>query len=103
MQIKKKKSNGLTAITGGENISISAKESKAMPVSVSASFGSLKKVPSISVKTGDGYPHPAFDTAENAKENEQLRTKRGTVVEHPTAKDPGHSEAYKERVKKRVK
>lgn len=84
MQIKKKKVySGVTASTGENGMGEVAKESKAMPMSVSASLSSLKKKPS----------QPSASTGENGM---------GPIAK-TDAMDSGHSEAYKERIKKRVK
>lgn len=90
MQIKKKKQ--LTVEMNGDNAQIKAKEvsdapqakaKEAMPMSVSASLQSLKKAPSISANVASaGHSLPSAKTE---------------------AMDTGHSEAYKERIKKRAK
>lgn len=83
MQIKKRKvPNGLTATTGENGMGEVAKESKGIPVSVSASLGALKKK---DVSASTGGIGPSIPSAKTE------------------AMDSGHSEAYKEKIKKRVK
>lgn len=85
MQIKKKKvHSGVTATTGENGMGEVAKEAKAMPMSVSASLSSLKKKPSM----------PSATTGESGIALPSAKTE---------AMDSGHSEAYKERIKKRAK
>lgn len=82
MQIKKKKvHSGETASTGENGMGDVAKEPKSMPMSIAASLSSLKKQPSAN----GGQLGGAIPSAKTE------------------AMDTGHSEAYKERIKKRAK
>ena len=102
MQIKKRltvKMDGnnaqIKAVDAEENSHPTAKKSSGVPVSVSAALGSLKKKESPNAITGGmGVKGPSANTG-------------GMDVKSPSANtdpmDDGHSEAYKERLKKRVK
>jgi hypothetical protein len=85
MQIKKKKVvSGEKAHEASESPQMEAKEQKAMPMGVSAALNSLKKQSSM----------PSAKT--EAMETEMPSAKTAAM-------DTGHSEAYKEKIKKRVK
>jgi hypothetical protein len=83
MNIKKRKvHSGESATTGSNGMGDVAKKSESVPMSVSAALGSLKvKGPSATTgQTGASIPSAKTESM-----------------------DTGHSEAYKERIKKRAK
>jgi len=83
---KSKKSAPQMSAKMGENEQVKSKEG-GIPLSVKAALHSGKKVPSVVAKAGV----PSFEPKAKSGENEQL-----------SVKDPGHSKAYAERIKKRM-
>jgi len=84
--MKKRKPSSEISAMSGENEQLKAK-SGGVPLSIKATLNSAKKAPSISVKSG---------------ENDQLAAKDPKDNSHNSVKDPGHSGAYLERLKKRL-
>ena len=86
MQIKKRKPAEVSAKTEGMGVELPSAKMNVDNVQATAILKAGKKGPSAIM--GEGH-------IAKAKEVE--------AVMHPEAKDPGHTEAYKERIKKRAK
>lgn len=85
MQIKKKKvHSGEHATTGENGMGEVSKKQSAMPMGVSAALSSLKK-------------QPVQPTANGGQMGGDIPSAKTSAM------DTGHSEAYKEKIKKRVK
>lgn len=95
--MKIKKRNGKTVEMGAENAQPTVKESKGIPVSVAASFNALKKK-EVSATTGANGLGPSANTGGMGVKTPTISTGENGQL---TAKEP--SDAYKERIKKRVK
>lgn len=83
---RSKKGNPVAKADEMKELPVAKSKSGGIPLDIKATLNGAKKAPSISAKMG---------------ENAQASVKSPVAAPMESAKDPGHSDAYLERMKKR--